>query len=386
MTDDERDRKILLMYASAGAGHRIACEAIEQALIKEGFKGQIKAIDTLEYMPKFVANIFSRGYIWAATKVPWLWYALYESGGSLTKFKPMSPWQTSLMKVVLRRLNRLVRDEKPDYIISTYFTSSWLAGRYKRLYDSRCQAATVVTDYGLHPSWVAPNQDRYFVATDDNRIEMAYFSWYTNVDKSRIVVAGIPVMERFTLPRDKFGVRKKHNLQEDRFTVLILAGDYGQAHVEALINKLIDSKSEIQIISFARREFNLSGDLQERLKQKNIPYSAFGKIGFMEELMAAADVAITKTGGLTSSECFNSGCPIFVYLPYPGQEERNASLFIEIGAALRIYQLESLANKIDSLVASPEKHQQMVEAARKIVRPDAAAIIAKTVLSDLGAG
>jgi processive 1,2-diacylglycerol beta-glucosyltransferase len=384
MTDNNRDKKIMLMYASAGAGHKMACKAIEQALIDNGFTGRILSIDTLDHMPKFIAALFSKGYLWAATKTPWLWYAIYESGANLSRFKPMSSWQASLFKLVLRRVNHLVVDEKPDYIISAYFTSSWLAGRYKYLHNPGCKAATVVTDYGLHTTWITPNQDRYFAATEDNRLELSRFSAYTGVGLDKITLAGIPVEKRYTTPKDKHQLKQKYGLDPERFTVLVLAGVYGPDHVYALIDKLAECKSKIQIVVVARAVFDLTGDRKQKLETAGIPYQAYGKIGFMEELMAAADIAITKTGGLTSSECFNSGCPLLIYLPYAGQEERNASLFLEMGAAQRIYQLESLAHKVDQIAGDPAKHQAMVEAAGRVVKPDAADTIAKTVMGDLG--
>jgi UDP-N-acetylglucosamine:LPS N-acetylglucosamine transferase len=59
-------------------------------------------------------------------------------------------------------------------------------------------------------------------------------------------------------------------------------------------------------------------------------------------------------------------------------------LFLEMGAAQRIYQLESLAHKVDQIAGDPAKHQAMVEAAGRVVKPDAADTIAKTVMGDLG--
>lgn len=380
---DKASKKILLVYASAGAGHKIACKAVEQAIKDNGFTGDVKSIDTLQYMPKPIARIFSEGYLWAATKVPSLWYLIYESGGSLSRFSPISNWQASVLKILLRKVNHLFQAERPDYIISTYFTSSWLAGRYKALHDSNCRAATIVTDYGIHPTWVVPNQNRYFVPSEDIKTELSAFEWYTKVNGSHIVISGIPVEKRFTVPHGRTEMRLKHGLTDDKFTVLILAGVYDLHHIETLIKSVIKCQTDIQIMVVAKREYLLSASLKNKLEEKGIVCRMYGRINFMEELTAAADIAISKTGGLTSSECFNSGCPLFAYMPYPGQEERNASYFLEKGAAWRIYQLESLAEKIDYLASHPEKHHAMVEAARQVIRPNAADMIARTVLSDL---
>lgn len=375
--------KILLLYASSGAGHKVACRAIEQALLAGGFTCKIKTIDILDHVPRPVAKLYSKGYLFAATRLPWLWYALYESGSHLSQFKSASPWHDNLMKLILWRVNRILQQEAPDYIISAYFTSSWAAARYKAAYAPDCRVATVVTDYGLHPAWLIPGQDRYFVATEENRIELAQFEWYTRVGNDRINVAGIPVEKRFAVPRDKDLLKKQHGLSDDRFTVLLLAGDYDRFYIESILGQLILANSPIQILIVSRSTFSLSDELQSELQKKNIFCRMFGKIDFLDDLMAIADVAISKTGGLTSSECFSSGCPLLIYRPYPGQEERNAALFLEKGAAWRLFQLGSLSYKIDKLASDSKLHRTMVEAARAIINPNAADDIARIVIDDL---
>lgn len=375
--------KIFLLYASAGAGHETACRAIEQEISRLGFKGEVRLVDVLKFMPPIIADIFSRGYLYTASKLPWLWYALYERKSSLGRFKPSSPLQKVFWKLVLRRFNRYLIDEKPDYIVSAYFTSSWAAGRYKKVHNPQCKVATVVTDYGLHPAWLAPGQDRYFVATQDNISELADFGWYTGVSQDKIKVVGIPVERRFTVAKDKKKLREKYNLDSQRFTVLVLSGIYGKDHIEAIVGQLLRCQSRLQLFLVAGKNFSISDRLKEDLTGKDFVYRTFGRINFMEDLIAMADVVITKTGGLTSTECLVSGLPLLIYMPYPGQEERNCALFLEKGAALRVFQLESLPRKVDMLATNQQIYQAMVKAAKAIANHNAAGEIATVVLDDL---
>ena len=62
--------------------------------------------------------------------------------------------------------------------------------------------------------------------------------------------------------------------------------------------------------------------------------------------MAAADLAITKPGGLTTSECLAMGLPMIVISPIPGQEERNADFLLEDGAALKAIDAAALEYKV----------------------------------------
>ncbi len=376
-------RKILLLYGSAGAGHETACRAIEGEIRSLGFEGEIHVVDVLKYMPSIIADIFSKGYLFVASKVPWLWYALYERKSNLYRFKPPSSLQNVFWKIVLRRFNRYLIKERPNYIISTYFTSSWAAGRYKKVHNPRCEVATVVTDYGLHPVWLVPGQGRYFVAVEDNVTELAEFEWYTGVCKAKIKSVGIPIEKRFIVAKDKKALREKYGFDSRLFTVLVLAGVYGIDHIEAIVEVLLKCRSQLQLFLVARKNFSINDRLKKNLADRGFVYKTFGKIDFIEDLMAMADVAITKTGGLASTECLASGLPLLVYLPYPGQEERNSALFLERGAGLRIFQLESLPNKIDMLATDKERYQAMVRAAKAIANHNAAKEIANVVLGDL---
>ena len=349
--------KILLAYASAGKGHETACRAIAEAIKERGFDGEIVIIDSLKYMPTFMARIFSKGYLHVASKMPWLWYAFYESKSSLSEFEPPPPYQNAFWKIIMRRFGRYLKEQKPDYIISAYFTSSWVSGRYKQIHNPRCRVATVVTDYGIHPVWLAPGQDRYFVATEDIKYELANLEWYTSTGQDKIEVVGIPVERNFGQYLEKAVLLEKYQFEKGRFTVLLLTAVYGRRHVEAVIDKLLKCNSRLQILIVAYDGFQVGNEYVEALKAKNIPYRIYGKISFMADLMTMADVAITKSGGLASTECLICGCPLLIYKPYPGQEERNSALFLESGAAWRIFQLESLPFKIDTLAGDPEIHQ-----------------------------
>ena len=69
--------------------------------------------------------------------------------------------------------------------------------------------------------------------------------------------------------------------------------------------------------------------------------------------MAASDFAVTKSGGLTSSECLAMGLPMVIMNPIPGQEERNADYLLENGVALRAHSTAHLAFKVRKLLADP---------------------------------
>ena len=371
-------RKIILLYASAGAGHRSASEAVHRSVLELEPEVDIQMIDILDYMPKIISQLYSEGYILVVSKYPMLWYFLYETGSDLTHFKPSGFWYRVCWQTLLRRLFVMLKREEPDLIISSHFLSSWAAGLYKRKYNIRCRVATIVTDYGVHPVWITPSHDYLFVATEQLKSELLPFSRFIGTDK--IVSVGIPIKSIFGRPRDIGALRHKFNLDPDRRTILILGGMFGSRNIKDILFWLSDSKVPLQIIVVAGKHYPIMERVKEKLIKKDIKYQLYGYVDFMDELMALSDLAITKAGALTTTECLASGLPLVIFRPYPGQEVRNCDYFLEQGVGVRVDQIAGLCHKIDTILLEPGRLDQMKQRAVNTARSDAARNIAKILL------
>jgi processive 1,2-diacylglycerol beta-glucosyltransferase len=96
--------------------------------------------------------------------------------------------------------------------------------------------------------------------------------------------------------------------------------------------------------------------------------------------MAASDLAITKPGGLTSSECLAMGLPMIVVSPIPGQEDRNADFLLEHGVATKACDANALAWRVNLLLNEPQRLEIMSKKARLLGKPDAARMVLDSVL------
>jgi processive 1,2-diacylglycerol beta-glucosyltransferase len=104
----------------------------------------------------------------------------------------------------------------------------------------------------------------------------------------------------------------------------------------------------------------------------------------MDELMAVADLVVTKPGGLTTSEALAVGLPLVVTYPVPGQEERNSDYLLENGAAIKVNHVPTLALKVSDVLRDPERLEQLKVNARRLGRPHAALEVVKLSLGFLG--
>jgi processive 1,2-diacylglycerol beta-glucosyltransferase len=127
-------------------------------------------------------------------------------------------------------------------------------------------------------------------------------------------------------------------------------------------------------------------DLVERVKALSAGMRSDVRVtGFVDnvyDFMAASDVLISKSGGVTVSESLAEELPMIIISPIPGQETGNASFLIKEGAALRLDAPAEAGRMLDDLAAHPEKAALLKTAIRRIRKPDAAYDIVKLAMED----
>lgn len=361
--------KILILSASAGAGHVSAGEAFKDAALKIGAAKEVLHLDTLQYTNKVFRRIYSQTYIDLVNKAPELLGWIYDF---LDK-----PWKNEKLRLAFDHLNtkpfrKLLEQEQPDLLICTHFLPaeiiSWL--KYKHRLSARL--AVVVTDFDLHAMWLCRHCERYFVALEETRQHLIELG----VAADKISVTGIPIKPVFAESKDKRTMRLKHGLKPEKLTILVSAGGFGVGPIDHLMSALLKLKTPAQVIAICGKSRELHARIS-RLVQVAASSSAvsFKVIGFtreMDELMAASDVMVGKPGGLTTSEALAKGLVLVIVNPIPGQEERNADHLLEEGAAIRCNNLPVLSYKIDRLVADKERFEKMRRCALALGKPRAA--------------
>jgi processive 1,2-diacylglycerol beta-glucosyltransferase len=162
--------------------------------------------------------------------------------------------------------------------------------------------------------------------------------------------------------------------------VLQLAGGLGVGPVEGLLEGLLQIKTPLEIVVVAGR----NEDLKHRLEQIAAPsHHVVHVLGFtseMDELMTAADLVVSKPGGLTTSEALACGTPMAVVNPIPGQESRNGDFLLENGAAVKVNNIATLPYKLDQLFSTPGRLAQLAANAKRLGHPRAAFDVAQAAL------
>jgi len=374
-------KKVLLLSASAGAGHVRAAQAIEKAFKQTGNgETEVQHFDVLNYTNKVFRHLYSRAYIDLVNNLPEVPGWIYDTLDT--------PWKNERRRLALDKLNtrpfvKLLRQYQPDLIVCTHFLPAEIVSWLKAKERLTSRQVIVVTDFDVHAMWLVHHYEHYFVAIDEARVYLEALG----IPAQKITVSGIPIDPVFALKKNKQEMKTKHGLAPDRATILLSAGGEGVGSVEALINALLPLQHRVQVVAICGRNEELKKRLK-RMAGRIKPDAAvllkpFSYTLEMDELMTASDLVIGKPGGLTSSEALAKGLVFVIVNPIPGQEERNSDHLLEAAVAIRCNNLPTLSYKLDRLLADPARFHSMQANAKRMGRPNAAKEIVSQLLASV---
>jgi len=375
-------KRILIVYATAGIGHKKAAMAVKAALDEMGpADTEVRIIDALDYTSRLFKWTYLQMYLFMVNKTPTLWGISYYLTDNpfinlvVSQIRRLNNWINST------KLREYLLSWKPDVIISTHFFASEVIGYMKKHGPLDPRLITVITDYRSHSWWITDKTDAYVVAGEDTRDDL--LKW--KVEESRIKVLGIPVEPAFSRPVDGKAILDKIGLGDDRLTILVIGGGFGVGPIEA-IAKIIDSISRpIQIIAICGHNEELVKRLEALKPKFKDKMVVFGFVNNVYEYMEIADLLISKSGGITVSESLAKELPMMVIAPIIGQETRNSSFIVRHGAAIKVDKIGDLRDALEKLTAHPERLVNMRGEIQKIKKPAACYDVAKLAIETAGA-
>ena len=376
-------RSIVILSVSAGAGHVRAAEALRARAAEAYPDVQATHIDLMEWVPSVFRKVYAESFLYVVEKYPEIWGYLYGRSDK----PPREYSKTEVLRKALERLNtvkfmKLLKDLNPDQVICTHFLPAQLLSRKIRKGVFDLPVWVQVTDFDVHRLWIHDHMAGYFAASE----EVAWRMASKGIPQGNIQVTGIPIMPAFSAPLDKAECARSLGLDPARPVLALMAGGAGVGAgtggggLEATAARLLNMPGNFQLVALAGRNEKLLADLKTLAEAHPGRFFPMGFTRTIERLMKAADVAVTKPGGLTSSECLAMGLPMILVNPIPGQEERNADYLLENGAALKAYDGPGLEFRVKHLMSDPARLATLRERALALGRPDAAAAVLARVL------
>ena len=370
-------KRILVLSASVGAGHLRAAQAVESAVREVDPSAVVKNVDVLQLTNEAFRRVYGKAYLDLVNLAPHVLGFVYDYMDRPRPLKSKRVWlRGAFEKLNLIKLCDMLEEERWDVIVNTHFMPAEIIASLRKKRKIQTPQITVTTDFATHFLWKNEPCDRYTTATDEGAEYLASFG----IDREIIDVTGIPIHPVFSRPKDCGGCLHKHGLKADRPVILQLAGGFGVGPIEQLYTAILQIRQPIELIVVAGK----NEKVRKQLETVDVPSRHRAKVmGFtdqMDELMCAADIVVSKPGGLTTSEVLARGAAMAIINPIPGQESRNSDYLLENGAAIKINSIATLPMKLSNLLSDPKRLESIKHNARRIAKPQAAFDVARMAL------
>jgi 1,2-diacylglycerol 3-beta-galactosyltransferase len=372
----DRVKRIVILTADAGFGHRKAADAVAAAL-QEAYGDAcsvvvVNPLDDRRVLPllrnsqadsdRFASDmrgIFDLGWNASRAAVP-----TASLGGALT---------VALFNV----MRDILRTYLPDAIINTYpLYHPPLAGIFA-LTRRRVPLYTVVTDFGIvHPLWFNRAADACFVATEKVRqLAIAH-----GLSPEKVHITGIPVAPALTdRSRAPAEIRAALGWSPD-LPVVLVVGSKRVQRLPDFLRVLNHSALPLQLVVVAGGDDDLYAELERA--EWHLPMRLYNWVGDMPTLMQAADCVMSKAGGLIIAETLACGLPLLLVDVLPAQEKGNVDIVLGSGAGeLALTPSDALEVLYHWLADGGARLAQRAAIARAAGRPRAAFDIAERVMA-----
>ncbi|HSB03164.1 MAG TPA: glycosyltransferase, partial [Anaerolineales bacterium] len=310
-------KKILILTADTGFGHRSAATAIAAAIPDNcGLSYECQIINPVDdpRAPEIIRRP-QVDYDWTIQNHPGAYRLSYRISDSNVASMVVQEFIADLMVPLFQDILKTYR---PDAVISTYPLYNAALGLALQRNNLDIPFFVIITNLAhVHHAWFQPGPDKFFVATEEARREAVL----SDVPPKDVLVTGLPVDPRIVHEkRSKTALRQSLGWNPDLLTVLVV----GSKRVKDLFDKLevintFDDPLQLVIVAGGNEALFQTA----RAARWNIPIFCYNYVRNLPQMLHAADLLIAKAGGLITSEALACGLPIIFTEALPGQETGN---------------------------------------------------------------
>lgn len=312
--------KFMILSTATGQGHNSAAFAVAESLRMRGCHAEV--LDVLKLKSVNVSNRISQLYSGVTLHAPRFFHGLYRIGEYVSSPGGRSPI-FHLNTLYAERLYGEILRFEPDAIVCTHIFSAQAVTWLREQHKLSIPTIGIATDYTCIPFWEESALDAYVISSPDLTDEFVS----KGIPANRLVPIGIPVRQEFLKHTPKAEARRSFGLTAAHI-FLVMGGSMGYGNIDGVAKALASAMPNSQILVLCGSNKKLLHKMQ--MQANVIP---MGYTYRVSTLMDAADVVLTKPGGLSCTEAIVKRVPVVLTHPIPGCEQRNAEFLSRSGAA-----------------------------------------------------
>jgi len=333
---------VLLVSASIGEGHDAPARILAAALNRRGTTTAI--LDALAEAGPIVGRLAGAGTQYDTR----LGNVLYDVAHPLVAERPRSQHATARLIGVLagRRILRAVEAQRPDVVVSTYPGATAVLGRLRADGLLRVPLAAAVTDLASLRWWAHPGADCHLLIHPESAVEVRAIA---GPSARAPAVHGLSD-PRFARPLGQAQARTALGLPVAGSLAVVSGGGWAVGELGGAVDAALAAGADTIVALCGRRE-----DVRAAFERRFAERDAVRVWGFTEqmpELLAAADVLVHSTAGLTVLEALMCGCHVISFGWGRGHIRANNRAYAQLGLATVAVDSSQLAAALTRTLAA----------------------------------
>jgi processive 1,2-diacylglycerol beta-glucosyltransferase len=318
---------ILMLASNTGGGHASHCGAVSHHLreLRPGVR-----IELLDFIATFAGEEVARrgraNYARSVRYTPRLYGWYHAIAG---RIPPSGFIQRRINRTGQAALRDYCSEHRPDLIVCNYPAAGCAAQELRRAGQLPCPVVSMVCDYDVNNQWVHLGSDLTLAPAEWVREGMIG----RGLEPSRVLTTGMAIRPQFAESYDRAAMRRKWGLPQGARVVLVLAGAHGMMRGVSEALEAVRGAPGAHGVFVTGHAASMREWLTGRRGADAERLHILGYVADLHELMAFADVCITKAGPQTCAEAMAQLLPIIIHRPIPGQEGSNMRYLVSLGVA-----------------------------------------------------
>lgn len=363
--------RILMLSANTGEGHNSSAKAVIEVLSSRGVECVMQ--DCLAYLSpnfsKFICDWHVRIYQHGGSIFD-KGYRFMENMADPDNFNPIY----ELMSLGAGKLRDAIMEGDYDAVVCVHPFAGIMVTEVRRSWGMEIPTFLAATDYTCSPTVEQCQMDTFFVPAEEICPEFDL----AGIPRENQVVSGIPVRQSFYEKHSREEARQSLELPLSGTVVLVMCGSMGCGPIQKIAAETLAQMPEdgVMVAVCGRNE-----KLREEMEQISDPkLRVLGYIDNFTTYLDAADLIITKPGGLSSTESANKHVPMVFINTVGGCESRNFDYFVKKGYAVGSKEPEEVVRMAIRMVWDQAGRQKMRDALARDFTTNTGAYIADCIM------
>lgn len=364
--------RALILSTHTGGGHDTAARAIAAALEEQGVLCRVE--DCVAFGGKYLSSAVSDAYVKWVKIAPDSFGHIYRFARAISTPRMKSPVYL-FNATYARRMEALLDEFMPDMIVCTHMFGAQSVTHLRRHDVYGGLLAMVMTDYTIHPFMEDVECDVLFLSSAAKQMTKRL-----RLPQSAYHYTGIPVSLDCQPCMDKQAAKEAAGLDPRRPEVVLVGGSMGTGDLPEMIGRILPALGENGHLTVVCGSNAKAQQHAQELLGDDPRVTVRGRVVPLTGLIAAADVLVTKSGGLTSTEAMTIGTPIVISRPIAGCETENAQFMEQNELALWAHTDKELTEKVAYLLRNPQARAEMTANQHRLIDPNCARNMAKILI------